>query len=252
VQFAPWLVFVGIPVVILSFLGVWPAKRQKQLSAALFLGAFGIAPLFIVGLTSLFASFGYNVRHALWCYLPLQIIVARGIAMGRPRWLTVTCAVLLGASSLVAIWNHHYQDRYRHEDLRAAAQFLSGQTEADSPIFVLSGYMAKPLNDYLPEDRLAHPLGKTKGEPETGDATTGGGEGDSNRGEVEQARTLLAEIGRHDQAGSPILLVYTREFHGDPQGQIFQAIREVYDLRLVASFAGVRIYRESRITPDTL
>jgi hypothetical protein len=57
------------------------------------------------------------------------------------------------------------------------------------------------------------------------------------------AELAVEEVRRHVPAGEAFWVAYTREFHGDPDGTLFTTLGDAFDLKLAATFAGVRLYR---------
>ncbi|MEE9312661.1 MAG: glycosyltransferase family 39 protein, partial [Planctomycetota bacterium] len=223
-QFIPWLVLLGFPLVILlvNALRHTPSKRGVNWWLQAF--CFGILPVLIVGFVSQQASFGYNARHALWCYIPLVITVSLGIAWGHPRWLMNGCAILLLGVSLFAIYQRNYSVNHRTEDSRAVAQYLLRESAREIPLFVLSGYMQETLEFYLPEHWHVLPLGETK--PDT------------------TVPSVYEQISAAARGEHQIFwLAYSRPFHGDPQGEILKRLQQEYRLELIRNFSGFKLYR---------
>jgi hypothetical protein len=222
VAVAPWLAILGIASAILvaQALAYFPANERSR--RVTWLAVFCLAPPAIIGVVSHFTSFGYNVRHAVWACLPLVALLAVGIAHGRPRWLTAAAAAVLAIAFGVAQWNRLYADAHRNEDVRSAAEFIAAEAPR-APVFVLSGYMDKPLAVYLPYEWPVYAL--------------------PNAEEENAIDSSADEVRNHVLPSDVFWLAYTREFHGDPDGALFTALDDDFDLKLAATFAGVRLYR---------
>jgi len=227
----PWLVILGLPVAGLFGMGFLKNNGQKYFGWKTMVLALGVAPILLVGGVSIISSSGYNVRHALWCQIPLLVTVARGIAQGRPRWLTVSSATLVCMGSTIAIFNHHFDNKYRHEDARAVIQYLTKHSDLGTPLFVLSGYMTDPFNHYLRNDQKSIPL-------------------TLDHQKVEAGASMQEMINERIGVTGKFWLAYTREFHGDPQGKLLQSLQQTYSLELAESFAGIKLYQGTLRAPD--
>lgn len=221
---AIWLPMLAVPVAVLLVQGVWALKGRRRRMVIVWLATFGLAPTLIVGLVSRFATFGYNVRHVLWSCIVLLIVMAVGMAKGRPRGLATLATALVFVSFLAALYHRTYSDAYRNEDSRAVAAYLQADQDGPAAVFVLSGYMIAPLEYYLPASWPVFPLP---------DATPDGLA-------LEKA---IALIQKQVSRSGKFWLAYSRAFHGDPQGDLFQGLSETFDLQLAAKFAGYRLYR---------
>lgn len=220
---APWLLALGVAVGFACYCGLRQSNQNAVVSTRTLLMAYGILPVIIVGGMSMVSEFGFNVRHALWSFVPIVVVVAAGIAHGRPKWFLGVCTSILLMTSLLAVYNHHHLDRYRHEDIRAFRQWLDAESLPGLPVFVLSDYMTEVVDYYLAPNQKSIGI-------ETGEA-----EGNPVDAAIERISTTPSEQG-------DFLLVYTREFHGDPDGGILAALQGEFNLVLVHQVAGARIY----------
>lgn len=218
---APWLVLLGLGAVVLlavALRSLPPSDRRRAVGWA---AVFCLAPAAIIGIVSAAAGFGYNVRHAVWAFAPLAAALGLGIAIGRPRWLAWTATGALAAAFAVAHANRLTTLAHANEDVRGTAAFLVEQGPP-GPTFVLSGYMSKPLADYLPADWPVIALPDAR---------------------PESANAAAASIHARVRGGERFWLVYTREFHGDPEGDLLAGMLRDFSLERVATLAGVQIYR---------
>jgi hypothetical protein len=96
-------------------------------------------------------------------------------------------------------------------------------SDASTPIFVVSGYMAEPINHYLGGRRTLTPLhsSETRQSPESG------------------IRTIRTSV----LSESPFLLLYSRPFDGDPQGRILDELESKAALQLIEEVPGIQVYR---------
>jgi dolichyl-phosphate-mannose-protein mannosyltransferase len=217
--FLPWLALIAPPVAILGYQG-WRVLGRRALERLVLLI---VAPVAITGILGLLAGVGYNVRYVVWVAVPVGVLLAAGATQWR-RWLVgASLVVLLGLFGM-ALANRHLSDRYRNEDMRALSAYLGSQPETGVPIFVLSGYMAAPLQYYMGPEHAIYSL---RGSPQD---TSG-------------AFQALQLIESRITAGKPYWLVYSREFHGDPRGSVREALQQRDSLRVIARFAGVVLYR---------
>jgi hypothetical protein len=53
----------------------------------------------------------------------------------------------------------------------------------------------------------------------------------------------LQFINERTSPGSPFLLVYSRPFHGDPEGLLLKSLQETGNLKKQAEFAGIELYQ---------
>jgi hypothetical protein len=220
---APWLALAGSAVAVLLALALLSLPRRDCWRLLAWATAFCILPAAIIGAVSDFAGFGYNVRHAIWAFAPLSVVLGTGVARGRPRWLAWCAVTVLGLAFAVAHINRLTAPAHANEDVRGAATYLVDQGPA-APTFVLSGYMSKPLAVYLPVDWPLFALPNADADQRAADAAT-------------------ASVRAHATTGQHFWLVYTREFHGDPRGELFKALDKTFHLEQVVALAGVRVYR---------
>ncbi|HYO24440.1 MAG TPA: glycosyltransferase family 39 protein [Lacipirellulaceae bacterium] len=220
---APWIALLGAAAGVLLVQALAATERRLKLARAAWFAVFCLAPAAIIGVASDFASFGYNVRHALWACAPLLAMMALGAAEGRPRWLARAAAAVAVGGFLVADASRVWAPRHANEDARAAAHFVAAQSP-EAPLFVLAGYMSGPLAAYAPRSTPIVPL------PDAGSS------GDA-------AARAVAVVRRHRAAGQPVWLAYTREFHGDPDGVLLAELTQTFQLTVEREFAGIRLYR---------
>jgi hypothetical protein len=166
---------------------------------------------------------GYRIRYVVWCAGPLLILLAIGAAEARRHWAGPVAVGVLALVSVVAIANRHLVGRYMNEDARGAARLVERLTDASTPVFVISGYMADPVKYYLDPTRTLTPLwyAQTNRSPETG----------------------LGIIRRTTKPGSTFWLLYSRPFDGDPRGRILGELQRVSGLRMIGEVPGFGMYR---------
>jgi uncharacterized membrane protein len=216
----PWVLLATVPAGYLLLRG-WstPTRREAWWRLVLLLAAAVTACVIATWLLDM----GYRVRYLVWCAGPLVMLLAMGMARVSSRWTTLTAFGLLALLSGLAIANRHTVGRYMNEDARGAANMVERLSDASTPIFVVSGYMAEPINHYLGGRRTLTPLhsSETRQSPESG---------------IRTIRTaVLSE--------SPFLLLYSRPFDGDPQGRILDELESKAALQLIEEVPGIQVYR---------
>jgi hypothetical protein len=219
---APWIALLAAIVVVASAQAWVVADPSERTRLAAGFAAFGLAPPAIIGVVSRVAGVGYNIRHAVWAAVLLVVVLAIGLARGRPRRLSVLTAGLLMGAFAVTHFNRLFASAHRTEDARAVAEYVT-HAGPRSPVFVLSGYMAKPLAVYLPRDWPVHALPDAAAEADVGQDA------------VDAVRDLAAP-------GRRFWLAYSRQFHGDPRGTALALLTDKFALKPEADFAGFRVY----------
>jgi mannosyltransferase len=225
--FLPWLVIILPPVALLSYHG-WRVLGRRAPGWTLVLVA---TPVALIGTIGLLTNVGYNVRYVVWVAVPLTILLAAGATRWQNRSVAIALGLLLGLSG-VALANRHFSDRYRNEDMRAVSNYLVAQPDRAIPIFVLSEYMATPLQYYLGETSKAYAL-------------------PGSIPESTRVCRIVTMIDSTAALGKPYWLVYSRPFHDDPQGSVRQTMQRRDSLVLARSFAGVLLYRGVRSASES-
>ncbi|MEM7315925.1 MAG: hypothetical protein AAF497_22545, partial [Planctomycetota bacterium] len=188
----PWvgiaLLVAGLPL----FLGFFGLREWKYWCCVFCLPFLIVISLcFVLGVT-------YNTRFLVYCWVPFCLLLAAGMEECLPRPKIVMLITLIGVSML-AIYNRQRVDRYQNEDVRAAAQFIA--TQAERPVVTCAGYMFRPLRRYSENpDRVSRLM--DHGYPDGED------------------KLALDTIKAQSQ---DYWLVYSRAYHGDPNGVILKA-----------------------------
>jgi len=202
--------------------------RQRQLFVVFLVLA--VVPVLVVGLLGVAAGVTFNPRFVVWSLLPLLALLAAGIVNGH-RWWTVRVAMLaLVLVSAVAIFNRQSVAAYQNEDVRSLGAYLLQESIPMKPVFVISNYMVPLVAHYFPSDQdvLELPPIEQTDEIESTDEL------------VPLAEQTLANS---VPEGGEYWLVYTRPFHGDPDGKILARLSENAALNKVQEFAGIVLYR---------
>jgi hypothetical protein len=151
-----------------------------------------VPPAVTLGVAALLGM-KYKVSYVAWASIPLFVLIGAIVAHGWSRWSVRAAAAGYLVLALAALGNRHFVERYRNEDVRALAAYLERQTTRE-PVLVLAGYMAEPLSFYLGPTWSVRPL--PTGSP---------------------ALRSLADLAA---TNTPAWIVYTRPFHGDPDGEV--------------------------------
>jgi uncharacterized membrane protein len=214
-RFLPALLAIAATGTILGLSGLRVLRRDH----ATLLATFTILPVLIVGVASSVAPFGFNPRHVIWIAIPIALWMGAGLTRIHQPLVLIGAALLI-IVSVVALSGRVWSDDYRNEDSRAVARYL--ETQADqSPVFVISDYMAEPLEYYLTEGRAVVAIGNiTEADP----------------------APAVAFI---DTRGESYWLAVSREFHGDPEGSLVDALLATGSIQHVADFAGYQLYRST-------
>ena len=183
-----WIAAVMICYGIPALAGCWLLRKDRYGRVWLLLL---LVPLLLIAIACSAAGLTYNPRFLVWLWFPFAILCAIGLN-GLPTIVARGLLAGILAISAVAIVNRNFVDRYKNEDMRAAAQFLATQ-DAARPVVVCAGYMDGPLRHYL----------KTR--QEIVELASGPEEN------LEQLEALLDR---------PLWLLYSRPFHGDPDGRL--------------------------------
>jgi hypothetical protein len=214
--FLPWLIALATCLVLIAPALVRSIREDPATAA--YLALMTLAPLLLCDALGLVLHVKYKVQYALWASIPMTVLLARALATSRFRPAARAAMVLYVALAGIAIADRHLVDRYRNEDTRALASYLADHAQTDDPILVITGYMADPVRFYL------GPGWSIRALPDA----VGGGEPTTH---------ALGGIER------PFWLVYTRPFHGDPDGRLRTWLQSRRDLHLEARFAGIELYR---------
>jgi hypothetical protein len=217
----PWLVVTAVAAAVLLYFGL---QRLGLRRWSLRLLVVTVLPVVVSVLMAGVIGITFQVRHVLWASIPLFVVLGAAAAESR-----VNRAAALALMSLLVVfgvswYNRHYVAAYQTEDLRSLAAYLQRTSPPDTPVFVLSGYMAAPVRHYLNDHWTVYPM------PDIGSSVTG---------QQEAVGYLRSRL----HSGAMFWLAYTREFHGDPQGRFLDELLNEGVLRRTASFPGAVLYQ---------
>lgn len=236
IQALPWLVIVGVSLCVLAVAG---ARSCKSRGIFEYIVCLTLVPLGLLWLVSAFSGITYNVRHLCWITFPMSVWLGNAVGDGGGKWLkrSVAVAVLCCFGTFgFANYQRVYVADYQTEDTRQTSLFIARNDELATPIFVVSDYVAGAMQYYSPDraDRIFEL-------PKPGVRSV------EIRG-AQMVEQSVEEIRSRTQ--DYFWIVYSRGFHGDPEGLFLDRIRQC-GIEPVAEFAGVVIYR-GQITQLTL
>lgn len=226
-QVAPWVVAIGTVILVLGYEG-WRALRGRP--ALPLLAMLLVLPVLLVGGLGYIAGVNYHVRFVLWILIPLVIWLGAGLAAGGGRWPVRIATLGLIGLSAISIFHRLAVPRYQNEDLRGVASYLHTHADQAQPVFIVSDYLGLAAQYYLDEPWrvVTLPIADKSNHVIAGSS------------DVNDADATLAAAAPQNQ---PIWLIYSREFHGDPQGLLLEHLKATRRLNLAAEFAGVSLYR---------
>lgn len=229
---APWAGAIAVCVAILGWEGYLELRRRRIFPVLL---TILIGPVLLVGILSYATGVSYHLRYVVWCMIPIAIWLGAGLVRGWPKIRVRLVAAALIASAACSVFNHNLVPRYQTEDMRSAVATLEAESAANVPVFVLSDYIAIVVRYYLHDD-CSH------NERPVIELPRQGGNRQSVDSENDVADALTA-ISNGTQESNKFWLVYSREFHGDPQGLLLKDLIDRKVLHLKREFAGVQLYR---------
>jgi uncharacterized membrane protein len=217
-NFFPWLVLMAPPLAILGYHG-WQVLERRALERVVLLIA---VPVAAIGLLGRLAGVGYNVRYTVWVLVPVIVLLAAGATRWR-RWPVAAALTILFGIWGLALMNRRFSDRYRNEDIKGVSAYIMSHGETSVPVFVLApAYMA--TRHYVGPRWSVYSL------PSSTDDSAG----------VSQVLDMIASSA---PAGDAYWLVYSREFHDDPDGAVRTALELRDGIHVIARFPGAVLYR---------
>lgn len=237
----PWIVLIGVPAGYLLHHGWRGMTSGWRMRLAVPL----LVPTALLSLFSVAVGVAFRVRYLSWLVIPLSIWLAIGYSRAKGVARHVAAGTLIVIAAIAMVTRVTVSD-YQVEDARRAAEYVS--ENPDTPVVAMAWYMARPVEYYIDPDVATY-------------LSPDQGRGRFNYHELLDNRvvpipsprssdpTFSEQLAIFDAAvaiGEEYLFVYSREFHGDPDGE-FLSIRESADgLVPAAEFAGITIYRGTR------
>jgi 4-amino-4-deoxy-L-arabinose transferase-like glycosyltransferase len=238
-EMRPWALPTALAALILARQGAITLGGRSRLSS---LVLWSILPVLVVGLAGSSVGLHYHVRFVGWCLFPLLVWTAAGLVDSWTQYSTRAAGCIVLALCGASLFNYHLQPRYWSEDFRAVSETIAmAAAQGDSPpiVYVVSDYMHKPLAYYLADSWHCHreqpaivPL------PRPNQIAVGYSDLDAG----DAIRTIMS----HTEPGESFWLVYSRPFHGDPNGRILDRIQATFHVALDQQFIGGSLYRGRR------
>lgn len=227
--FMPFMLLIVLTVAGPAYYGI---SQLRRIGWAIPLLLVALLPIALAGICSRLFHLNYNVRYVVVCSLPFLVAGGIGWSAIPQAWLKNASAIGICLVSALALFNRYYVLDYQNEDIRGVANYLEehGAVE-DEHVFVISGYMTRPLRYYLPDARHVEEF------PEP----------NNPNGQFETAEDVsqhLARIQIGDERRA--WLVLSRSFHGDPHRHLRNALVGQAKIRRVAEFSGAELYRVNR------
>jgi uncharacterized membrane protein len=223
--FLPWILALAACLLPLGLLWAGRARQNARRYGSLLATAAGTVAAIVV--LALVFDLKYKVSYVSWASIPLLVALGEVIGSGWSRWWVRPAAAAYGGLILISLGNRHLQDRYRNEDVRAAAAYLEAHASPRAPVFIAPVYMRNALVFYLGPGWRVETL------PE--------------------GQAALGTIARltHSPAAGATWLVYTRSFHGDPTGELRAGLASQHKIKVAANFPGVALYRLDQTGRDS-
>jgi hypothetical protein len=222
---APWLAAVGLIILALGYEGVLRLKSDRSVFEVAVLA---ILPVAILAALSIGGGLNYNVRFVTWIMIAVALLLGAGIAAGWNRRHVQLATAAFVITSGIAFANRHWVDRYEHEDLRDAAQFIQAHGTPGDTVYVVSDYLSDLTRYYLGSGWQVVEL------PKPGSV--------NHIVQTEQDAQAAADA-THSTSAKQSWILYSRAFHGDPHGLLLEKITRGENLNLATALPGVTVYR---------
>ncbi|MEQ8837993.1 MAG: hypothetical protein RID07_14395, partial [Lacipirellulaceae bacterium] len=240
-QSLPWIALLGIAAGWLGWHGFLRIQKLPK-GWTLILLALLAAPM--IGMIGETAGVGYKVRYVSWTIVPLSVLLGAGAVAGLKfsRGAGILAISLFLSVQAYAIYQRQHVPRYANEDIRALAATLNSGDYTPGPVFVVSDYMIGPVKYYL-NGTLIHQEDSEKAwqvyelpKSEQGRASFLEDEA------VERAFERISQRVAQDV----FWLIYTRSYHGDPEGLFLEAFEERFEVINRIDSTGALLIRARR------
>ena len=239
----PWIMLTcaaALPLV------VWALRRSHNRGLIICLCCLMTLPLVAIGMLGILMGVTYNVRFVCWMSFPLAMLLAlsldrseiAGVPTNDLSWNSVRenrvqLLLLIVVLSVFGIANYQrvYSSRYQFEDTRGVAKFLKANKADEDTVFVVSDYMNAPLEYYLPTHAarmMELPV------PNVRNVVL------SDKASVVRALQVML-----NETQDRYWFVYSRSFHGDPQGLLIKELK-LRGLQFDRDFAGAQVYHGTK------
>jgi len=168
----------------------------------------------------------YNVRYTILAMPGAILLLAAGLLSLRPASIRGLAALVLIATSSVALINYYRAPKYQREDNRAAVRFLNTHTAPGDLVIASAPYTALPLRYYHLRNDL-----ELLAYPDSGMLAPG-----------QAARELGPMLRSRDR----VWLFLSRTFHSDPEGEIVKYVGSAFRTQEEFTAAGVQVLLYTR------
>ncbi len=217
---APWLLLVGLYMLPTAFRGALEIAERKELAYWL---SVLLWPLLLTIVACQMCGLTYNTRFLVCCWVPYLVIMASGLVAFSTGIRTIIGLIMFTVAT-TAFYNHHWVAAYANPDIRSTVAYID-QFEP-RPIFVCAGYMSDVVRHYAD-----HGEGPPRDIRRLLDWGYPGGS-------TAAALQTAAELGN-----KPFWLVYSRAFHGDPDGEILAGLQATRHVEAVYEAPGVVLFK---------
>lgn len=243
-QVLPWIAVFGLSCGYLGWHGVRRLQKSPRGWPLIFLA---LAAVPIIGVIGQLAGVGYKVRYVSWTVVPLSILLGAGAVAGlkASRGATILAISLFMTVQAFAIYQRQHVPRYANEDIRSLAATLNSGDYTPGPVFVVSDYMVGPVKYYL-NGTLIHQEDLEAAwqifeVPESDEGRASFQDTDS----VQPALDTIIERAAEES----FWLVYTRSYHGDPEGLFLTAFKSRFHIVDEKEFTGVVLLEARNFKP---
>lgn len=243
-QVVPWIAVFALSA---GWLGWHGLSRLQPLPGGWPLICLALLAVPLIGLIGQSAGVGYKVRYVSWTIVPLCVLLGAGAVAGlkASRGATILAISLFMTVQAFAIYQRQHVPRYANEDIRSLAAKLNSGDYTPGPVFVVSDYMYGPVKYYL-NGTLIHQEDSEAAwqifevpESDEGRASFQG---------TDSVQPALDTIVGHAVAES-FWLVYTRSYHGDPEGLFLTAFKSRFHIVDEKGFTGVVLLEARNFKP---
>lgn len=215
----PWALAGGLATGFLFYRGLVSVSiRPRWIRVAMLIAI----PIVLCGVLGTALDVGYRIRYVAWGIGPFVVLLAMGLLSPGARKSRILAFAVLCVLAAAALAHRRYLGRYANEDARGAAHFMVARLGHSTPVFIVSDYMAVPVDYYLKGTRRLQPLSRAQ--------------------MLVSLEPVLDTIRREVPAGAHFWLLYSRPFDGDPGGRLKKALDRLAGLQLRSEVPGIEIY----------
>lgn len=221
--FVPWVALLGSACLFLCWCGSKVLTRKWMIRLVLW----ATLPTFVSAMAALTLGVSYNVRYTIPSWTPVIIWLAAGASSllslkGWRKLCGIVSILVLLASSLIALGNRTFIDDYENADFRRVAQQIEANSPPGTTVFVNVWYQHHPLRHYLSQKWNVVP------------SWTSIDDGPK----FKEAISIIDSVPLED----PIVLLYSREFHGDYDRRLLAHIKNTRTIAWEFECAGIHAF----------